>query len=95
MTEIKSLWAAQDLAVRLGTTRRTINTLRWQIGRGLVSDDRLPPPLNIGGRPRWDPDLVEDWIRFSSKSPQNVRSSTSKPKTGRKRLSTQPPIRIR
>lgn len=95
MNEIKSLWAAKELAARLGTTRRTINTLRWQISRGLVSDDRLPPSLNLGGRPRWDPDLVEAWIRVSSNSPQRVRASTSKSRAGRKRLSTQPPIRLR
>lgn len=94
MDEIKPLWRAQELALRLGTTRRTINTLRWQIHRGLVGKDRLPPPLAIGGRPRWDPDQVEAWLRANGTTSQQSQSVMLKSKTGRKRLSTQPPIRL-
>lgn len=94
MSEIKPLWGAQELAARLGTTRRTINTLRWQIKMGLQCKDRLPLPLAIGGRPRWDPELVEAWLRDKYCTDQGTTAVAPRSKVGRKRKAVSPTVRL-
>lgn len=94
MKEISTLWTAQELAVRLRTTRGTINTMRWQIRKGVIAAHRLPPCLSIGGRPRWDPDQVEAWLRTSSDGALESMMTKPKLKPGRKRIATTRPIRL-
>ena len=95
MTEIKPLWSADELAKRLGTTRGAVNTLRWRIAKGLTGLERLPPCLAIGGRPRWDPEQVEDWIRGSSTPVRQATTGVPKVKVGRPRLTADRPIRLK
>lgn len=94
MNQITSLWGAQELASRLGTTRRSVNTLRWKIAKGLARADRLPPALAIGGRPRWDPDQVEAWLLANRRDLPSTQSTISHSKAGRPRNKKVPPIRL-
>ncbi len=94
MTEMKKLWGPLELATRLGTTRRTINTMRWQMKRGIIGANRLPPPLACGGDPRWDPEAVEAWIRANAGAAQESSESNNKPRVGRKRRSSRCVIRL-
>ena len=94
MTEKRTLWNPHELAERLGTTRRTINTMRWQMKRGLIDADRLPPPLACGGHPRWDSEVVETWIRANSIVEKESSQGNNKPRVGRKRLSTRCAVRL-
>ncbi len=81
----KEFWGAEQLARRMNTTRRSINTLRWKISKGLETRDRLPPPLNIGGWPKWDPDMVEEWIKSKAGTTQILIAPVSNVKIGRPR----------
>ena len=94
MTEMRKLWGPHELAERLGTTRRTINTMRWQMKRGVIGADRLPPPLACGGHPRWDPEAVEAWIRANSGVEKESSQSNNKHRVGRKRSSSRCVIRL-
>ena len=94
MTEMRTLWGPRELAARLGTTRCTINTMRWQIKRGVIGADRLPPPLACGGHPRWDPEAVEAWIRANSGVEKESSQSNNKHRVGRKRSSSRCVIRL-
>lgn len=94
MTEMRKLLGPSELANRLGTTRCTINTMRWQMKRGLIGADRLPPPLACGGHPRWDSEVVEAWIRENSRVEKGSSQGNNKPKVGRKRSSSRCVIRL-
>ena len=50
------LWTADDIAAYMGLSRATVFTLRSR------DPQRLPPPVNDTGRPRWHPQTVRDWF---------------------------------
>lgn len=95
MTEIKSLWSTTELAEFLGTSRGAVNTLRWRIAKGLAGYEQLPPCLAIGGRPRWDPEQVNEWIRDSRTPVRQATAGVRKTKVGRPRLVTDSAIRLK
>lgn len=59
------LYGPADLARRLGVSRSTIYRLRDQ--------GALPAPLVIGGTLRWDPRIIEEWIRQGAPAPEGGR----------------------
>jgi len=87
----------KKLADLLGTTPRTINTMRWQIRRGLIAECRLPPAIELpGARPVYADEDVRQWLdkvrggasRPASKLPEERR------KTGRPRKTDLPSIKL-
>lgn len=88
----------KKLADMLGTTPKTINTMRWQIRRGIIDACRLPPAIELpGARPIYADVDVQRWL-------DEVRGGASKPiaklpeerhKAGRPRKSDIPAIRLR
>ena len=57
---VSPMLSADDLAARLGVSRRTVD--------GLDAAGDLPPALRIGRQRRWDRGAVEAWIRAGGAS---------------------------
>jgi predicted DNA-binding transcriptional regulator AlpA len=55
LTSTPTLLRIRDIAARLGCSTKHITRLR--------AAGAMPRPLEIGALLRWDPNVVEDWIK--------------------------------
>jgi predicted DNA-binding transcriptional regulator AlpA len=61
MSEMERLWSCRELAAYL---RYSESTIARMVSR---HPEKLPPRVASLGRPRWDPEIVRQWVRDSSR----------------------------
>lgn len=89
--QMPKLVGLPDVARALDMTPESMRTLRWKIKKGLADPRRLPCPLDMGGRPKWTQEIIDDWL----KERRGVATGPAKPagpvmaarRTGRPRKS--------